>query len=49
MRTTIESENGVKHAIRHIHFGASMNAQPKPGLCGAVPANASNSTGGLMA
>jgi len=39
----------MKHAIRHIHFVEGVNAQPKPGLCGAVPADAVKCRGGLTA
>jgi hypothetical protein len=39
----------MKHAIRHVHFVAFANPQPKPGLCGAVPAHAVKYAGGLTA
>jgi hypothetical protein len=38
----------MKHAIRHIHFVEYSEAQPKPGLCRAVPANAMKCGEGLM-
>jgi hypothetical protein len=39
----------MKHAIRHIHFVERENAQPRPWLCGTVPANADKGRGGLTA
>jgi hypothetical protein len=39
----------MKHAIHHIHCVASVNAQPKPRLCGAVPTDAVKCAGGLTA
>ena len=38
----------MKHAIRHIHFVESIEAQRKPALLGAVPADSAKCAEGLM-
>ncbi len=39
----------MKHAIRHIHFVAYSDMQPKLGLHRAVPVEAAKRAGGLTA